>query len=414
MPRRAEQLAQVARVLRAHRDDYALIVTREMGKPLRESRAEVEKCAWNFEFYASQAQRMLEDTLVESSASDSRVVYDPLGVVLAVMPWNYPFWQAMRAAAPILAGGNVLVLKHASNVPQCALALEQTFKEAGAPEGLFTTLLVGSARVAGLIDHPHVAAVTFTGSTPAGQAIASQAGHALKKQVLELGGSDPFIVLADADVRAAAATAVRGRFQNTGQSCIAAKRFIVEDRIADAFADEVGKLTAQLVVGDPELAETTLGPMAQTRLRDDLDAQVRATVSEGAKLRLGGKPVAGPGAFFQPTVLDHVQPGMTMARFETFGPAAAILRVKDAEQAIEVANETEFGLGAALWTSDLDRARSLSRAIDAGAVFVNGMVASDPRLPFGGTKRSGYGRELGVWGLREFCNVKTVWTGPSR
>jgi succinate-semialdehyde dehydrogenase/glutarate-semialdehyde dehydrogenase len=412
--RRAELLRRVGKALRAKQNDYAMLMTLEMGKPLHEARAEVEKCAWNFDFYGAEAPKMLKDRVVPSGASDSRVVYDPLGLVLAVMPWNYPFWQAMRAAAPILAGGNAVVLKHASNVPQCALALERVFKEAGAPEGLFTVLLVGSDRVANLIADPRIAAVTFTGSTSAGQAIASEAGRALKKQVLELGGSDPFIVLADADIPAAAAVAVKARFQNTGQSCIAAKRFIVEDRVADAFADAVCQQVSRLVIGDPRSSETTLGPMAQIRLRDDLHAQVRTSVSEGAVLRMGGKPVAGPGAFYEPTVLDHVTPDMTVARLETFGPAASILRVRDADEAVAVANGTEFGLGAALWTSGLERARTLSRVIDAGAVFINGMVASDPRLPFGGTKRSGYGRELGEWGLHEFCNVKTVWTGPAR
>ncbi len=407
-------LRRVAQTLREQKAGLAPLATLEMGKPLAESVGEVEKCAWNFDVYADAAPGMLQDQVVPSSATDSRMVYDPLGIVLAVMPWNYPFWQVMRAAAPVLAGGNGMVLKHASNVPQCALALEAVFQKAGAPAGLFTTLLVGSGEVKRLIEDPRISAVTFTGSTPAGRSIASQAGHALKKQVLELGGSDPFIVLADADVEAAATVAVKARFQNTGQSCIAAKRFIVEHAVADRFVEAFVAGARKLVVGDPMGDGTTQGAMAKRSLRDELHAQVEASVQQGAKLLIGGKPVAGPGAFYEPTVLDKVSVDMTAAKEETFGPAAAILRVADATEAVRVANGTPFGLGAALWTADLDRARQLTRQIDAGAVFVNGMVASDPRLPFGGTKESGYGRELGVLGLHEFTNIKTVWTGPAR
>lgn len=407
-------LKRVAQTLREQKTELAPLATLEMGKPLAEALGEVEKCAWNFDFYAEAAPGFMADQVVGSSASDSRIVYDPIGVVLAVMPWNYPFWQVMRAAAPVLAGGNGLVLKHASNVPQCALALEAVFQRAGAPTGLFTTLLVGSAEVAGLIDDRRIHAVTFTGSTPAGRSIASQAGRALKKQVLELGGSDPFIVLADADVEAAATVAVKARFQNTGQSCISAKRFIVEQAVAERFVEAFCAGARQLVVGDPMASGTTQGSMAKRNLRDELHQQVLRSVEQGARLLLGGAPVAGPGAYYQPTVLDHVTPGMTAATEETFGPAAAILRVADADEAVRVANGTPFGLGAALWTADLDRARQLSRSIEAGAVFVNGMVASDPRLPFGGIKESGYGRELGSLGLHEFTNIKTVWTGPAR
>ena len=407
-------LRAVARVLREDKAALARLITLEMGKPLAEALGEVEKCAWNFDVYADAAPGFLQDQVVASSATDSRIVYDPLGLVLAVMPWNYPFWQVMRAAAPVLAGGNGLVLKHASNVPQCALAIEGVFAKAGLPEGLVTTLLVGAAAVPALIADRRIAAVTFTGSTPAGRSIASHAGQALKKQVLELGGSDPFIVLADADVATAAAVAVKARFQNTGQSCIAAKRFIVEASVADRFVDAFMAATRQLVVGDPFAANSTQGAMARTSLRDELHVQVQASLAEGARLLTGGSPVAGPGAFYQPTVFDHVAPTMTVACQETFGPAAAILRVRDADEAVRIANGTPFGLGAALWTSDLDRAARLTRHIEAGAVFVNGMVASDPRLPFGGTKESGYGRELGMLGLHEFCNIKTVWTGPVR
>lgn len=407
-------LRRVAQTLRAQKSELAPLATLEMGKPLSEALGEVEKCAWNFDFYADAAPGFLADEVVSSHAADSRIVVDPLGTVLAVMPWNYPYWQVMRAAAPVLAGGNAMVLKHASNVPQCALALEDIFKRAGAPAGLFATLLVGSREVAGLIADPRISAVTFTGSTPAGRQIASQAGQALKKQVLELGGSDPFIVLADADIEAAAAVAVKARFQNTGQSCISAKRFIVEQAVAERFVEAFCAGVRQLVLGDPMQANSTQGSMAKRRLRDELHAQVVASVQQGARLLTGGSPVDGPGAFYAPTVLDHVTPDMVAAQEETFGPAAAILRVADAEEAVRIANATNFGLGAALWTNDLDRASQLARRIEAGAVFVNGLVASDPRLPFGGIKASGYGRELGRLGLVEFTNLKTVWTGPAR
>jgi succinate-semialdehyde dehydrogenase/glutarate-semialdehyde dehydrogenase len=411
---RTPYLLQAAAVLRRRKDALARIITLEMGKPLSESAGEIEKCAWNLEYYAQQGETFLADQVIASAAADSRIVYDPLGLVLAVMPWNYPFWQVVRAAAPVLVGGNGMVLKHASNVPQCALALEQVFAEAGFPQGLFTTLLVDASAVPRLIRDERISAVTFTGSTPVGRSIASLAGQALKKQVLELGGSDPFVVLADADVEAAAAVAVKARFSNTGQSCISSKRFIVELAIADRFAEAFVAGARKLVVGDPLQAGTTIGSMARRKLRDELHAQVLASIQEGAQVLIGGRPIDGPGAFYEPTILDHVTPGMTAAREETFGPAAAILRVASVDEAITVANDSPFGLGAALWTGDLDRASQLVRRIDAGAVFVNGMVASDPRLPFGGTKQSGYGRELGHLGLHEFMNIKTVWTGPAK
>jgi len=411
---RAVVLSRVAHELRQLKDGLARTITLEMGKPLAESIAEVEKCVWNFDHYADAAAAMLADEIVPSGASDSRIVHDPLGLVLAVMPWNYPLWQVLRAAAPILVGGNGLVLKHASNVPQCALAIEALCRRAGLPDGLVTALLVGAEQVPALIADDRIAAVTFTGSTPAGRSIAAAAGQSLKKQVLELGGSDPFIVLADADIERAAAVAVKARFQNTGQSCIAAKRFIVEQPAADRFVEAFCEHVRKLVVDDPLKAGTTQGSMARTSLREELDVQVRASIEEGARLLLGGRPVPGPGAFYEPTVLDHVRPEMTAAREETFGPAAAIIRVRDVDEALLVANGTPFGLGAAVWTTDLDRAARLARKVDAGAVFVNGLVASDPRLPFGGIKASGYGRELGRLGLLEFMNAKTVWTGPAR
>ncbi|MBA2961920.1 MULTISPECIES: NAD-dependent succinate-semialdehyde dehydrogenase [Ramlibacter] len=411
---RSALLRRVAAVLRDRKPQLARLITLEMGKPIVESEAEIEKSAWNCEYYADHASAVLGDEVVPSGATESRVVYDPLGVVLAIMPWNYPVWQVLRFAAPALAAGNGIVLKHANNVPQCALELEKIFSEAGTPAGLFATVLVEASQVKSLIEDPRIAALTLTGSTPVGKLVASQAGAVLKKQVLELGGSDPFIVLADADLESAARTAVKARFINVGQSCINGKRFIVEAAVADRFTELFVQHASALKIGDPLQRDVAIGPMARANLRDELHSQVERTVRQGAKLLLGGRFCDGPGFFYQPTVLDHVAPDMVAACEETFGPAAAILRVQDAEQAIEVANAPDYGLGAALWTSDLQRAHALSRRIEAGAVFINGMVASDPRLPFGGIKQSGYGRELGVHGAREFTNVKTVWVGPAR
>lgn len=410
---RQEALLQLARLLRQDIEACATLITQEMGKPIGESKAEVEKCAVTCEYYAKQAERLLADEVVPSNASDSRVVLDPLGVVLAVMPWNYPLWQVVRATAPALLAGNGLVLKHAGNVSLCAQKLGDLVARSGVPNGLFGVALVPSSMVAAMIEHPGIHAVTFTGSTPVGRTIAAQAGHALKKQVLELGGSDPFIVLADADLEAAAKVALKARYSNTGQSCISAKRFIVEASVADAFANQLQSLVAGLISGDPMQHDTQQGPMARDSLRQELHAQVEQTLKQGARLLAGGYMPTGTGFYYPATLLDHVEPGMVAANEETFGPAGAIIRVKNADEAIEVANGTEFGLGAALWTGNADVARSLSRQIEAGAVFVNGMVASDARLPFGGVKQSGYGRELGVYGLREFSNIKTVWTGPA-
>lgn len=411
---RCALLTQVAKVLRQNRAKYANLITAEMGKPLAEAEGEIDKSAWTCDFYAESAQQYLADVHVASNATDSRVVFDPLGVVLAVMPWNYPFWQFIRFAAPGLAAGNGALLKHANNVPQCALALAEVFREAGAPDGLVSTLMIEAQSVAGVLADARVAAVTLTGSTAVGKLVAAQAGSLMKKQVLELGGSDPFIVLADADVDAAAQMAVKARFSNTGQSCISAKRFIVEEAVADRFVAAFCAETRKLVVGDPTDRGTSVGPLARENLRSDLHSQVERTVSAGATLALGGQVIDGPGFFYAPTILDHVTPGMAAAVEETFGPAAAVIRVASVDEAIEVANATEFGLGAALWTGDLERAHKLARRIEAGAVFVNGLVASDARLPFGGVKQSGYGRELGEFGIREFTNIKTVWVGPAR
>jgi succinate-semialdehyde dehydrogenase/glutarate-semialdehyde dehydrogenase len=411
---RAAVLPAIARVLRARKAEYARMITTEMGKPLAEAQAEIEKCAWTCDHYAQHGPGYLADTPVASNACDSYVVYDPLGVVLAIMPWNYPFWQFIRFAAPALVAGNGAILKHANNVPQCALALQQALQDAGVPAGLMTTVLVNANRVQALIEDPRIAAVTLTGSTAVGQMVASQAGGVLKKHVLELGGSDPFIVLADADIASAARTAVKARFSNTGQSCISSKRFIVEESVADAFVAAFAAHTRELVVGDPLDPRTTVGPLARPSLVADLDSQVQRSIAAGAHVVTGGAPRPGPGCFYEPTILDHVTPDMAAAIEETFGPVAAIIRVKNADKAIALANATEFGLGAALWSDNVARARQLARRIEAGAVFVNGLVASDARLPFGGVKQSGYGRELGEAGAREFTNTKTVWIGPAR
>ncbi|OFA05399.1 NAD-dependent succinate-semialdehyde dehydrogenase [Duganella phyllosphaerae] len=411
---RAAVLPAIARVLRERRGAYAHMISTEMGKPLGEARAEIEKCASTCEHYAQHGPAYLADTDVASNAGHSYVAYDPLGVVLAIMPWNYPFWQFIRFAAPVLVAGNGAILKHANNVPQCALALQQALLDGGVPAGLVTTVLVDASRVKALIDDPRIAAVTLTGSTAVGKLVAAQAGNVLKKQVLELGGSDAFIVLADADIGAAAKTAVKARFGNTGQSCISSKRFIVEDAVADAFVAAFAEHTRALVVGDPLDAATNIGPLARASLVAELDSQVQRSIAAGAILVTGGARREGPGCYYLPTILDHVTPAMAVAVEETFGPAAAVLRVKNADAAVALANATEFGLGAAIWSGDVVRARQLARRVEAGAVFINGMVASDARLPFGGIKQSGYGREPGEAGAREFTNTKTIWIGPAR
>ncbi|MCW2406867.1 succinate-semialdehyde dehydrogenase/glutarate-semialdehyde dehydrogenase [Sphingobium sp. B1D7B] len=411
---RVALLRRIATVLRANLARYAQLIVFEVGKPVVEAEEEVEKCAKNCDFYAENAAAYLADEAVQSNATQSMISYDPLGVVLAIMPWNYPFWQFFRFAAPAFAAGNGAVLKHANNVPQCAEAIKEVLAAAGAPDGLAEVLLIPPGAVADLIADDRIAAVTLTGSTHVGTIVAAQAGQALKKQVLELGGSDPFIVLSDADIEQAAAMAVKARYINVGQSCVNAKRFIVEDSVADAFVEAFKRHVEALVVGDPFDRTTQIGPMARQNLRDELHRQVEATRGEGGVVVVGGTPVDRPGFYYAPTIIDHVTSTMTAAREETFGPVAAILRVPDVETAIRLANETEFGLGASLWTSDLARARTIVRRIDAGAVFVNGIVASDPRLPFGGVKRSGYGRELGIVGMREFTNIKTVWIGPAQ
>ena len=380
-----------------------------MGKPIAEAEAEVEKCAWTCEFFAEHAERMLAPETVATDASRSGTRYDPLGPVLAIMPWNFPFWQVFRFAAPALMAGNVLVLKHASNVPGCALAIERVFERAGFPEGAFTTLLVPAAVAETIVDHAVIQAVTLTGSEAAGVSLAARAGRALKKTVLELGGSDPFIVLADADPAEAAAQATAARIVNNGQSCIAAKRFIVEEPLAERFETLFAQAMARQRVGDPLDRATQLGPLARADLVDEIDRQVRQSLEMGARLVTGGTRLPRPGFFYAPTVLARVEPGMAVFDEETFGPVAAVVRARDGGHAIELANRSRYGLGASIWTADANRGEALAAEIEAGLVFVNGPVKSDPRLPFGGIKRSGYGRELATAGIREFVNLKTVW-----
>jgi succinate-semialdehyde dehydrogenase/glutarate-semialdehyde dehydrogenase len=411
---RAARFTDVAAHLRRERTRLSTMLTAEMGKPIVEAEAEVEKCAWTAEWFAEHVEQLLAPRPVTSTGSESYVRFQPLGVVLAVMPWNFPLWQVFRAAIPAVIAGNVMVLKHASNVPQAALAAEEAFRAAGFPEGVFQAVLAGSAAVERIIRDPRVAGVTLTGSDVAGAKVAQVAGAALKKTVLELGGSDPFIVLEDADVGAAARVACRARNQNNGQSCIAAKRFIVTEQVADEFERRFSEAVAALSLGDPLQRETNVGPLARSDLVDALERQVRESLAMGARATTGGGRVDGPGYYFQPTVLTGVTHDMPVFKEETFGPVAAVVRVRDEEEAVAVANQSSFGLGAAIWTGDVERGKRLAERIESGSVFVNGMVASDARLPFGGVKRSGYGRELSEFGLLEFMNVQTVWVGPVR
>ena len=406
---RAVPMRRLAALLRQRADRYGHLITLEMGKPIAEARAELEKCAWGCEHYADHAARYLADEVITTNAKKSLVAFQPLGIVLAVMPWNFPFWQVIRFAAPALMAGNAAVLKHASNVPQCALAIEEVFRDAGFPEGLLRTLLLAGSGVEPVIDDPRVRAVTLTGSSDTGSRIAQLAGRALKKSVLELGGSDPFIVLADADLEAAAKVATRARNQNTGQSCIAAKRFIAVESIAAEFERRFAAGVGALRIGDPLDAKTQIGPLAREDLRETLERQVRDSVGMGARVLTGGGRDEGKGWYYKPTVLIEVTEDMPVFKEETFGPVAAVVRVRDADEAVRVANDSAYGLGANLWTRDLALGERLARRIESGSVFVNGMVASDPRLPFGGVKRSGYGRELSSYGIKEFVNIQTIW-----
>ena len=411
---RAPAMRKLAALLRERADRYGRLITIEMGKPITEAKAEVEKCAFGCDEFAENAARYLADEEITANAKRSLVTFQPLGVVLAVMPWNFPFWQVIRFAAPALMAGNGAVVKHASNVPQCALAIEEAFRDAGFPEGLVRTVLVSGAGIEPLIADDRIRAVTLTGSSDTGSRIAELAGRALKKTVLELGGSDPYVVLADADLSAAAETAARARNQNTGQSCIAAKRFIAVSPIADEFERAFAKAVEDLVVGDPLDPKTQIGPLARRDLLETLERQVEDSVRMGARVLTGGERIAGKGYYYRPTVLADVTPDMPVFQQETFGPVAAVLRVRDADDAVRVANDSAYGLGASLWTRDVAMGERLARRIESGSVFINGMVASDPRLPFGGVKRSGYGRELSAFGIREFTNVQTIWIGPAQ
>jgi len=406
---RAAALSAVGSRLKSRRDALARLMTQEMGKPLSQARSEVDKCAWVCSYYAEHGAAFLADEVRPGDAGRNFVSYRPLGVVLAVMPWNFPLWQVFRCAAPTLMAGNGMVLKHASNVPGCALEIEKIIAGEGIPEGLFSTLLVGSDAIASVIEDPRVAAVSLTGSTPAGRAVASTAGHALKPCVLELGGSDPYVVLEDADPKRAAAVCVAGRMLNNGQSCIAAKRFIVVESIREAFTAAVVDEMKTYALSDPMSPETRLGPMARADLRDELHAQVQESVKGGAKLALGGEVPERAGAWYPATVPTHVPPGTPAHDEELFGPVAAVIPAKDADDALRIANDSDFGLGACVITKDVARGERIAKyELEAGACFVNDHVRSDPRVPFGGIKTSGYGRELAREGIRAFVNVKTV------
>ncbi len=407
---KASWMNKAAEILERDRIRFGKIMTLEMGKTLKSAIAEVEKCAWVCRYYAENAATFLADVPATTDGSQSFVRYQPLGAILAVMPWNFPFWQVFRFAAPALMAGNVGVLKHASNVPQCALALEEIFLEAGFPEGAFQSLLVGSNKVADLIADPRIKAATLTGSEPAGASLAAAAGKHIKKTVLELGGSDPFIVLESADLDAAVSTATTARLLNNGQSCIAAKRFIVAAAIASEFEQRMVEKFKALRVGDPMAETTDIGPLATPDILEDLDQQVQACLQQGAKAAVGGQRLSElPGNFYPPTILSDIPPGTPADDEEFFGPVALLFPVAGIDEAIALANRIPFGLGASAWTTiDSERDRLINE-LEAGAVFINGLVKSDPRLPFGGIKRSGYGRELSIQGIHEFVNIKTVW-----
>ncbi|MDQ2663258.1 MAG: NAD-dependent succinate-semialdehyde dehydrogenase [Candidatus Eremiobacteraeota bacterium] len=411
--RRRTFLLAYAKALREQSESLASTAVREMGKPIAQARAEIEKCAACCDFFAVHGARFIADRVVETDATLSYVAFRPLGVILAVMPWNFPYWQVVRAFAPAVAAGNVVVLKHASNTTRCGLELERLTQECGAG-GALQTLILPNDRIAEIVSDPRIAAVTLTGSEGAGISVAKAAGAVLKKCVLELGGSDPFIVLADADIDKAVETAVKARFQNAGQSCIAAKRFIIEAPAYDRFVESFARASAAQRVGDPFDDLTQVGPCARGDLRDALQKQIDASRARGARIVTGGRHVERPGFYFEPTVVADVTPGMPMFDEETFGPAAAVVKARDESHAVELANDTPFGLGSNIWSRDIPRARRIAERIEAGSAFVNGMVASDPRLPFGGIKRSGYGRELSEYGIHEFTNVQTVWIGPAR
>ena len=409
MKQRSEWLNKAGDILENNAPKWGEIMTLEMGKPIKSAIAEAKKCALVCRYYAENAEKFLADFTVATDASHSYISYQPLGIILAVMPWNFPFWQVFRFAAPALMAGNIGLLKHASNVPQCAIAIQEIIQKAGFPEGVFQSLLIGSSQVENILKDPRVKAATLTGSEPAGQSVASTAGHEIKKTVLELGGSDPYIVLEDANIEEAVNVAVTARMLNNGQSCIAAKRFIVIDSVADKFEQLLLEKFKALKVGDPMLEDTDVGPLATPQILNDIAQQVDKTVAMGAKVLIGGKRLEGKGNFYSPTILKDIpanSPGMSE---EFFGPVALMFRVPNLDEAITLANDTVFGLGASVWTNNKQYQQRCVKEIEAGAVFINGMVKSDPRIPFGGIKRSGYGRELGVDGIREFVNIKTIW-----
>jgi succinate-semialdehyde dehydrogenase / glutarate-semialdehyde dehydrogenase len=406
---RGRMMCKAAEILEAEKNDLARLMTLEMGKTLRSAVDEVVKCAWACRYYAENAERFLADEVIETTAKRSFIRHQPMGAILVVMPWNYPFWQVFRFIAPGLMAGNVGLLKHASNVPQCALKVEEVLLQAGFPKGAFQTLLIGSDKVDRILDDPRVAAATLTGSEDAGVKVGAGAAKRIKKVVLELGGSDPFIVMSSANVADAVATAVKARTLNNGQSCIAAKRFIVADEIADKFESEFVTRMEALKLGDPFDEKTDIGPLATADAVTSLHADVRKTIDAGARVLTGGKPAEMPGYFYLPTVLTDVPKGSPAYAEEFFGPVASLFRVKNIDEAIHIANDTRFGLGASAWTSEPEEEERFINELEAGMVFINQMVASDPRVPFGGVKRSGYGRELSTYGIREFANVKTVW-----
>lgn len=409
MSEREAWMQRAVEILESEKNSFARLMTIEMGKPIKGAVGEVEKCAWVCRYYAETAKHHLADELIETNATKSFVRFQPLGPVLAVMPWNFPFWQVFRFAAPALMAGNVGLLKHASNVPQCALAIEDIFRRAGFPVGAFQTLLVGSEAVQRILEDSRVVAATLTGSEAAGRSVAGIAGKQIKKTVLELGGSDPFIVMPSAALEEAATTAVKARTINNGQSCIAAKRFIVAADIYDEFEQRFVEGMKALRVGDPLDESTDIGPLATEQILKDVDEQVKTSVAKGAVVLTGGKKIDRLGNYYEPTVLANIPPNSPASCEEVFGPVAMLFRVKNIDEAIDLANSTSFGLGSAAWTNDIREQERFIAELEAGSVFINGMVASDPRLPFGGIKNSGYGRELGEFGIREFVNVKTVW-----
>lgn len=406
---RVQKMARAGDILQSEKETFGRMMTTEMGKTYRSAIEEAAKCAWVCRFYAENAERFLADEVVETTAQRSYVRYQPMGVLLAIMPWNYPFWQAIRAAAPALMAGNVMLLKHSSNVPQCALMIEDLFRRAGFAEGVFQTLLIGSDKVDGILNDPRVAAATLTGSEGAGVQVGMGAAKRIKKTVLELGGSDPFVVMPSADLEKVVPIAVKARIFNNGQSCIAAKRFIVHDAIADEFQTRFVETMKALRVGDPFDEKTDVGPIATEAARADIERDVQKTASAGGRVLTGGRPIEGPGFFYAPTVLVDIPLDSPAASEEIFGPVAGIFRAKDLDDAIRIANESRFGLGASAWTNDRAEGERFIDDLEAGMVFINGMVTSDPRLPFGGVKWSGHGREMGVHGIREFTDIKTVW-----